>query len=121
MEKQNYDDEGIFRVAAAMFQQTKSDYIIGKIVMIRKLRRVVDFKEWNSIYRHKLGKESAKRIDLYFDAKNFIEKDPYGAVEGVSDPKTIFKNWDREVAEAVSYGTPVSKSSIASATRIKNM
>ena len=121
MAKQKYDDEGILKLAAGIFQQTKSDYIIGKILMIRKLRNVVSFEAWNKEYRKNFGPDTVKRIDLYFDAKNLIEKDPYGVISGISDPRTIFKNWDKEVNNAISYGTTISKSSVASATKLKNI
>ena len=117
--KQKYDEEGCFRLVAAVLEQTKSDYILGKVTMYRKLRKFYDEDEWNVTYRKRVGTESQRRIDLYFQSKRFIEKDPYGIIDNLGGKKTIFTYWDTKVAELIDSGKELTKSTYAS--RLKSL
>lgn len=115
----HYDEEGCFKLVAAVLEQTKSDYILGKVTMYRKLGNFYEEDEWNVIYRRRLGPRAQKRIDLYFQSKRFIEKDPYGMIDSLGGKRTIFSYWDTKVTELINSGKELTKSTYAS--RLKSL
>lgn len=95
----NFDRDGKMNVLCGMIESAKKDYIRGYCYLKKMFKRIPtedEYQKWamryNGAYKSDSVKTQMNNCDNFYDAKRFVESDPYELFD--DEPETIFHAWD---------------------------